>query len=71
MVTEAGAGYVQEAAGVFVAEGSPYLAKGSGYFAKGGLFVAEASQAMSASSLVADGAVYYKEKRQRCVGPAL
>lgn len=67
MVTDTGTAttYIQDGAGVFVAEGSPYLAKGSGYFAKGGQFVAEASQVMNASSLMADGALYYKERRQR------
>lgn len=66
MVTDTGAAttFIQDGAGVFVAEGSPYMAKGSGYF-KGGQFVAEASQVMNASSLMADGALYYKERRQR------
>lgn len=67
MVTEAGGGaaYIQDGAGVFMAEGSPFLAKGSAYFAKGGQFMPEASPVMTASSLMADGAMYYKERRQR------
>lgn len=67
MVTDAGAAtaYIQDAAGVFVTEGGPYLAKGSGYFTKGGPFLTEASQVLSSSALMADGAVYFKEKRQR------
>lgn len=70
MVTDAGAAttYIQDASGVFVTEGSPYVAKGSGYFAKGGQFMTEASQVMNATSLMTDGAMYYKEKRQRYVG---
>lgn len=67
MVTDATA-YIQDAAGVFVTEGSPYMAKGSGYFTKGGQFMTEASQVINASSLMADGAIYYKEKRQRYAG---
>lgn len=69
MVTDAGAAttYIQDASGVFVTEGGPYMAKGSGYFAKGGQFLTEASQAMSTTSLMSDGAMYYKEKRQRYV----
>uniref|UniRef100_A0A667YIK5 Chromodomain helicase DNA binding protein 7 n=1 Tax=Myripristis murdjan TaxID=586833 RepID=A0A667YIK5_9TELE len=57
MVTEAGGGatYIQEGGpGVFMAEGSPYLAKGSPYLAKA-----------SHAALMADGAMYYKERRQR------
>ncbi len=67
MVTDTGGGatYIQDGAGVFMAEGSPYLAKGSAYFAKGGQFMPEASPVMTASSLMADGAMYYKERRQR------
>lgn len=70
MVTDAGAAtaYIQDAAGVFVTEGSPYMAKGSGYFTKGGQFMTEASQVINASSLMTDGAIYYKEKRQRYAG---
>lgn len=44
------------------------MAKGSGYFTKGGQFMAEASQVMSGSTVMADGAMYYKERRQRYVG---
>ncbi|XP_010790283.1 chromodomain-helicase-DNA-binding protein 7-like [Notothenia coriiceps] len=68
MVTDTGGGgaaYIQDGAGVFMTEGSPYMAKGSAYFAKGGQFVAEASPVMTASSLMPDGAMYYKERRQR------
>lgn len=67
MVTDAGVAttYIQDAGGLFVTEGSPYMAKGGGYFTKGGQFMTEASQVMNAGSLMADGAVYYKEKRQR------
>lgn len=67
MVTEAGGGaaYIQDGAGVFMAEGSPYMAKGSAYFTKGGQFIPEASPVITASSLMADGAMYYKERRQR------
>lgn len=67
MVTEAGSGttYIQDGAGVFVTEASPYLAKGGTYFAKGGQFMPEAAPVMTASSLMADGAMYYKERRQR------
>lgn len=67
MVTDTGGGatYIQDGAGVFMTEGSPYLAKGSAYFAKGGQFMPEASPVMTASSLMADGAMYYKERRQR------
>lgn len=73
MVTEAGGGtaYIQDGAGVFMAEGSPYMAKGSAYFAKGGQFIPEASPVMTASSLMADGAMYYKERRQRYLMPNL
>lgn len=69
MVTDTGAAttYIQDGTGVFVTEGSPYMAKGSGYFAKGGQFVTEPSQVMTASSLMADGGMYYKERRQRYV----
>lgn len=67
MVTETGgaATYIQDGAGMFMAEGSPYLAKGSAYFAKGGQFMPEASPVLNASSLVSEGAMYYKERRQR------
>lgn len=67
MVTDTGGGanYIQDGAGVFMTEGSPYLAKGSAYFAKGGQFMPEASPVMTASSLMAEGAMYYKERRQR------
>ncbi|KAK1879089.1 Chromodomain-helicase-DNA-binding protein 9, partial [Dissostichus eleginoides] len=68
MVTDTGGGgaaYIQDGAGVFMTEGSPYMAKGSAYFAKGGQFMAEASPVMTASSLMPDGAMYYKERRQR------
>lgn len=73
MVTDTGAAttYIQDGTGVFVTEGSPYMAKGSGYFAKGGQFVTEPSQVMTASSLMADGGMYYKERRQRYVKIAL
>lgn len=73
MVTDTGAAttYIQDGTGVFVTEGSPYMAKGSGYFAKGGQFVTEPSQVMTASSLMADGGMYYKERRQRYVEIAL
>lgn len=67
MVTDAGgaAPYIQDGAGVFMTEGGPYLAKGSAYFAKGGQFINEASPVITSSSLMADGAMYYKERRQR------
>lgn len=69
MVTDTGGGggatYIQDGAGVFMTEGSPYLAKGGAYFAKGGQFMPEASPVMTASSLMTDGAMYYKERRQR------
>jgi len=68
MVTDTGGGgaaYIQDGAGLFMTEGSPYMAKGSAYFAKGGQFMAEASPVMTASSLMPDGAMYYKERRQR------
>lgn len=67
MVTDTGAPttYVQDGAGVFMTEGSPYMAKGSAYFAKGGQLAAETSAMMTASSLMADGTMYYKERRQR------
>ncbi|XP_035026244.2 chromodomain-helicase-DNA-binding protein 7 [Hippoglossus stenolepis] len=67
MVTEAGGGatYIQDGATVFLTEGTPYLAKGSAYFAKGGQLMAESSPVMAAGSLMADGAMYYKERRQR------
>lgn len=73
MVTDTGAAttYIQDGTGVFVTEGSPYMAKGSGYFAKGGQFMTEPSQVMTASSLIADGGMYYKERRQRYVEIAL
>ncbi|KAK5859331.1 hypothetical protein PBY51_020894 [Eleginops maclovinus] len=61
MVTDTGGGgsaYIQDGAGVFMTEGSAY-------FAKGGQFMAEASPVMTASSLLPDGAMYYKERRQR------
>lgn len=66
MVTDTGGGatYIQDGAGVFMAEGSPYLTKGNAYFTKGGQFMPEAS-VMTSSSLMADGAMYYKERRQR------
>jgi len=69
MVPETGGGatYIQDGTGVFMTEGSPYLAKGSAYFAKGGQFMPEASPVMTASSLMADGAMYYKERRQRYI----
>lgn len=67
MVTDTGGGatYIQDGAGVFIAEGTPYLAKGSAYFTKGGQFMSEASPVMTSGSLMADGAMYYKERRQR------
>lgn len=68
MVTDAtggGATYIQDAAAVFMTDGGPYLTKGGAYFAKGGQFLPEASPVMSASSLMTDGAMYYKERRQR------
>lgn len=67
MVTETGGGaaYIQDGAAVFMAEGSPFLTKGATYFTKGGQFMPEASSGMTSSSLVADGALYYKERRQR------
>lgn len=73
MVTDAGVAttYLQDASGLYVTEGSPYMAKGSGHFAKGGQFLTEASQVVNASSLMAEGALYYKEKRQRYAGPTL
>ena len=66
-VTDIGgaATFIQDGAGVFMTEGSPYFVKGSTYFAKGGQFMAETSPVMTASSLMPDGAVYYKERRQR------
>lgn len=69
MVSEAGAGaaYIQDGAGVFMADGRPYMAKGGAYFAKGGQFMAEASPVMSSSPLMPDGAMYFKERRQRSV----
>lgn len=63
--TGGGASYIQDGTGVFMTEGSPYLAKGSAYFAKGGQFMPEASPVMTTSSLMADSAMYYKERRQR------
>lgn len=73
MVTDTGAAttYIQDGTGVYVTEGSPYMTKGSGYFAKGGQFVTETSQVMTGSSLMADGGMYYKERRQRYVKIAL
>ncbi|KAM8851002.1 LOW QUALITY PROTEIN: chromodomain-helicase-DNA-binding protein 7 [Spinachia spinachia] len=68
MVTDSsggGATYIQDAAAVFMADGGPYLTKGGAYFAKGGQFLPEASPVMTASSLMTDGAMYYKERRQR------
>lgn len=67
MVTDTGGGaaYIQDGPGVFMAEGNPYLAKGGAYFTKGGQFMAEASPVITASALMADGAMYYKERRQR------
>ncbi|XP_054656461.1 chromodomain-helicase-DNA-binding protein 7 isoform X2 [Dunckerocampus dactyliophorus] len=68
MVTEAGgtaAAYIQDPTTVFMAEGSAYLAKGSAYFAKGGQFMSEESPVMTTNSLMNDGAMYYKERRQR------
>ncbi|GLD61808.1 chromodomain-helicase-DNA-binding protein 7, partial [Lates japonicus] len=67
VVTETGGGatYIQDGAAVFMTEGSPYLAKRNAYFAKGGQLMPEASPVMTASSLMADGAMYYKERRQR------
>ncbi|XP_034559711.1 chromodomain-helicase-DNA-binding protein 7 isoform X3 [Notolabrus celidotus] len=67
MVTETGGGaaYIHDGAGVYMADGSPYMAKGGAYFAKGGQFMAEASPVVTASSLMADGAMYFKERRQR------
>lgn len=66
MVTEAGGGaaYIQDGAGVFMAEGSQYLTKGGAYFAKGGQFMSEGSPVMT-NSLMTDGAMYFKERRQR------
>lgn len=63
--TVGGVSYIQEGSTVFMADGSPYLAKGSAYFAKGGQLMPEASPVMTASSLMPDGALYYKERRQR------
>lgn len=68
LVPEAGGAatsYIQDGAGVFITEGGPYLAKGGAYFAKGAQFLAEASPVMTTSSLMTDGAMYYKERRQR------
>lgn len=67
MVTEAGGGaaaYIQDGAGVFMAEGQ-YLGKGGAYFTKGGQFMPEGSPVMTANSLMTDGAMYFKERRQR------
>lgn len=68
VVTETGGGatYIQDGTAVFMTEGSPYLAKRNAYFAKGGQLMPEASPVMTTSSLMADGAMYYKERRQRC-----
>ncbi|XP_026168440.1 chromodomain-helicase-DNA-binding protein 7 isoform X2 [Mastacembelus armatus] len=66
MVTETGGTpYIQDGAAMFLSEGSPYLVKGSPYFAKSGQFIPESSPVMNSSSLLSDGAVYYKERRQR------
>lgn len=67
MVTKTGGApaYIQEGAGVFMADGTPYLAKGSPYFVKGGQFMPEASPIVAPASLMTDGALYYKERRQR------
>lgn len=67
MVPETGGAttYIQDGTGVFMTDGSPYLAKGSAYFAKGGQFLPEASPVMTANSLMSDGSLYYRERRQR------
>lgn len=67
MVTDVGGGaaYLQDGAAVFLADGNSYLAKGGAYFAKGPQFMAEASPVLAANPLLADGAMYYKERRQR------
>ncbi|XP_061695870.1 chromodomain-helicase-DNA-binding protein 7 isoform X2 [Syngnathoides biaculeatus] len=66
MVTEgAGAAYIQDPTTVFMSEGTPYLAKGSAYFAKGGQFITDESSMLTTTALMSDGAMYYKERRQR------
>ncbi|KAM4623653.1 chromodomain-helicase-DNA-binding protein 7, partial [Polymixia lowei] len=67
MVAEGGgATYIQEGgAGVFMADGSPYLAKGSPYLAKGGQFMPEAAAVAAHAAMMADGAMFFKERRQR------
>lgn len=67
MVTDTGGGaaYLHDGASMYMTEGSPYLGKGGAYFAKGSQFMAEASPVVTASSLMADGAMYFKERRQR------
>lgn len=69
MVSDAAAGgapaYIQDGAGVFMADGTPYLAKGGAYFTKGGQFIPEASPVMNTGTLMPDGAIYFKERRQR------
>lgn len=67
MVSETGGGatYIQDGSGVFMTEGTSYLAKGGAYFTKGGQFIPEGSPVMNTSSLIPDGAMYFKERRQR------
>lgn len=67
MVSETGGGatYIQDGSGVFMTEGASYLAKGGAYFTKGGQFIPEGSPVMNTSSLMPDGAMYFKERRQR------
>lgn len=60
-----GATCIQDGAAVFLSDGTQYLTKGGAYFAKGGPFLPEASPVMTAGSLMTDGAMYYKERRQR------
>lgn len=61
-----GPAYIQDGSGVFLSDGTPYLTKGGAYFTKGGQFMAEASPVINAgAALLPDGAVYFKERRQR------
>lgn len=60
-----GGAYIQDPATVFMAEGTSYLTKGSAYFAKSGQYITDESPVMTTSALMTDGAMYYKERRQR------